>query len=90
MLGKFAEYLFKNSLSFGHREAIDGARDCRSYVTFARYSCASFPPRGCALHPRIRRKRCAHLPHEERATEDVTFGPLCIRASQCVGLCLYM
>jgi hypothetical protein len=33
---------------------------------------------GCASHPRIRRKCCAHLPREERATRDVTFGPLCI------------
>jgi hypothetical protein len=30
---------------------------------------------GCALHPRIRSKCCAHLP---RATRDVTFRPLCI------------
>jgi hypothetical protein len=28
----------------------------------------------CATHPRIRRKSCAHLP---RATNNVTFGPLC-------------
>jgi hypothetical protein len=33
---------------------------------------------GCASHPRIRRNCCSHLPHEERATRDVTFGPLCI------------
>jgi hypothetical protein len=25
---------------------------------------------GCASHPRIRRKCCAHLPREERATRD--------------------
>jgi hypothetical protein len=33
--------------------------------------CARFTPG--ASHPRIRRKCCAHLPHEERATRDVTF-----------------
>jgi hypothetical protein len=40
--------------------------------------CARFTL-GSASHPRIRRKCCAHLLHEERATRDVTFGPLCSR-----------
>jgi hypothetical protein len=32
----------------------------------------------CPSHPRIRRKCCAHLPREKRATRDVNFGPFCI------------
>jgi hypothetical protein len=38
---------------------------------------------GCASHPRIRRKCCAHQP---RATRDVTFGPLCnLNTCTCTG-----
>jgi hypothetical protein len=32
---------------------------------------------GCASHPRIRHRCCAHLPREECASRDVNFGPLC-------------
>jgi hypothetical protein len=40
---------------------------------------------GCAAHPRIRRKCCAHLPREERA-RGVTFGPICtLHAIFCVN-----
>jgi hypothetical protein len=46
-------------------------------VTFA-WHMRQITRRMRASHPRIRRKCCAHLPHEECATRDVTFGPLCI------------
>jgi hypothetical protein len=51
-----------------------------SYANFARYICMTMRQihAGCASHPRIRRLCCAHLPRVERATRDVTFGPLYI------------
>jgi hypothetical protein len=51
-----------------------------SYANFACNICVSYVRQihaGCASHPRIRCKCCVHLPHEERATRDVTSGPLC-------------
>jgi hypothetical protein len=51
-----------------------------SYANFARNICVTYAPdsrRMRASHPRIRRKCCAHLLREERATRDVTFGPFC-------------
>jgi hypothetical protein len=46
--------------------------------------CVTYAPdyrRMRASHPRMRRKCCAHLPREECATSNVTFGPLCMLMS---------
>jgi hypothetical protein len=48
---------------------------CPNFARDIRHTLDSLRMRGS--HPRIRRKCCAHLPREERATRDVTFEPLC-------------
>jgi hypothetical protein len=63
--GRCAQHLYDvRGLHDAHRTRI-----CVTYALDSRRMRAS--------HPRIRRKCCVHLPHEERATRNVTFGPIC-------------